>query len=163
MSGGVGPFEGMQDEKTGEITVFCDAQSHQLWELVLSRRGDGPWMPDPFESIGEDHIRTTRRGGGIEFIDAAGQVVRFWDSGRGINDRAGMARIIAEVDRARKMAGMDAEAFLPLGRRYQLRCPLCSDTVRRAEPKLREHLNHLWEQDITRISLNGLRELDRLL
>jgi rRNA maturation protein Nop10 len=67
------------------------------------------------------------------------------------------------IKRAREVAGVDDEAHLPLGRRYSLRCPECGDAVRRAEPKLRRHFNLLWGQGIYRISLDGLRELDKLV
>lgn len=163
---GTGPFGGADDEKTGEITVYCEAPAHApaIWEQTYERRGNGPWIPDPFEHVGEQ-VRTPRRGGGMDYIDSANRVVKVWDSGRGIGDHPGVERMLNEIERARAAAGIsgDADAPLELGRRYQLRCPMCGDAVRRAEPKLRTQLNHLWQQGIYRISLNGLRTLDRLL
>jgi hypothetical protein len=155
----------MQDEKTGEVTVYCDAESHELWERTYSRRGDAPWMPDPFEYVGGErgNVRTPRRGGGLEFIDAAGKVVRFWDTGRGVTDRDGAKRLVDEIARARNLAGVDQDTDLSLGRRYPLRCPLCGDAIRRSDAKANEQFNWLWTKGFTRISLNNLRKLDRLL
>lgn len=164
MAPGIGPFEGMHDEVTGEVTVYCDAESHQhgRWEQTFTRRGDGPWIPNPFEQVGDD-VRTPRRGGGIEFINAAGRVVKFWDTGRNITDPRSGAALTAEVERARRVAGTGADAHLPLGLRYQIRCPECTDTVRRAEPTLRNHFNFLWAQGFPPISLTALRKLKKLI
>ena len=159
-------YDGMHDDVTGEITVFCDAESHVSWEQKYVRRGDGPWLPDMFENIGDPHdpegqIRTPRRLGGLEYLADDGTSVRVWDSGRGVGDRAGVDRFVAELDRARGAAGPDDT--LDFARRYQLRCPLCGDRVRRADAKLQQHFNLLWAQDITRISISGIRVLEKLV
>lgn len=157
----------MEEEKSGEITVYCDAQSHELWERTYSRRGEDPWMPDLFDHIGGEQgdIKSPRRGGGIEYIDAAGRVVQSWDSGRVTpDDPLGKTdRLVADIDRARQVSGLDADVALPLGLRYRIRCPLCDDQVRRSGSEANKQFNWLWEQGITRISLDSLRKLDRLL
>lgn len=158
----------MQDDITGEITVFCDAESHDSWEQKYQRFGNDPWLPEPFETVGDPHdpegrIRTPRRLGGVEYLAADGTTVRGWDGGRGISDHTGSARLIAELDRARAVAGAGPDEMLDFARRYELRCPLCGDNVRRSDAKLQKHFNLLWAQDITRISLRGIRALNRLV
>lgn len=147
--------------------MYCAAESHELWEHTYSRRGDNPWVPDPFEYIGGERgrIRTPRRGGGIEYVDAAGRVIKSWDFGRVSVDHplGRAARFMADIDRARKAADLSDDSQLPLGRRYRMRCPLCGDALRRSDSQSNKHFNWLWEQGITRISLSGLRELGRLL
>ncbi|MGP4057469.1 hypothetical protein ACTWP6_22055 [Mycobacterium sp. 4D054] len=167
-----GPFESTGLDKSGEITVFCDAESHPLWEHTFERRGDGPWEPEPFQSVGgsgtgydaglDGAITTPRRGGGIEYIDAAGRVVPIWDSGRGITDTDGAARFVSALDGARAAAGAPPDTQLALGRRYQVRCPQCGDSVRRTEAELKKQFDLLWERDCFRISLNGLRAIAKM-
>jgi hypothetical protein len=170
VSGGIGPFEGVHEEKAGVVTVFCDAESHELWERTYSRLGDTAWAPEPFDHIGGERgeMRISRRGGGIQFIDAAGRVIRSWDFGRagsvddplGVDDPHGDG---PRIDRARKVTGLSDDAHLPVGRRYLIRCPLCGDAIRRSDTQAQKQFNQLWEQGIPRISLNSLRKLDRLL
>ena len=75
-----GQSEGMPDEKT--ITVYCAAESHRLWERTYLQRGDDFWTPDPWDRFDGERAKMSRRGGGLEFIDATGRVIPFWDSGR---------------------------------------------------------------------------------
>jgi hypothetical protein len=157
-----GTFESVGDEKTGEITAYCEAASHAPWEQTFTRHGDGPWLPEPFETLGDD-VRKPRRGGGVEYINAAGEVVKVWDVGR-VNMPEGKFWSRAEpmldnLDRARALAGVGADDALPLGRRYQLRCAGCGDVVRRSEVELKTQFDILWERDCFRISLSGLRTI----
>ncbi len=165
-----GPFEDMGDEKTGEITVYCDAGSHAvgsdaLWEQTYTRHGKGPWLPEPFETLGGD-VRKPRRGGGVEYINAAGEVVKFWDVGRvNMAEEKFWSRaqpMLDDLDRARALAGVGPDGGLPLGRRYQLRCAGCGDVVRRNEVELKMQFDVLWERDCFRISLNGLRAIAKM-
>jgi hypothetical protein len=152
--------DSFEDRKT--ITVYCAAESHQLWERSYHRREENPWMPDPFDIVGGD-FRKSRRDGGVEFIDAAGRAIRSWDCGRRSAEHplGEIERFMSDLDAARKVAGGD-DAQFRLGRRYRLRCPLCGDEVRCSDSTANKHFNSLWQQGITRISLNGFRGLDRL-
>lgn len=75
----IGPLDGRQEEKT--ITVYCASESHQLWERTYLRRGDDFWTPNTWDRFdGESGtVKMPRRGGGMEFIDATGRVIRSWD------------------------------------------------------------------------------------
>jgi hypothetical protein len=140
-------------------TVYCASESHQLWERTYSRDDDGVWMPDPWDRIGGQRAKMARRGGGMEFIDATGRVIRSWD---GDLDPQ-RSRLMADIDRARQVAGLSENAILPVGRRYRIRCPLCGDGVRRSDSRANAEFDLLWGKGITRISLDGLRDLRRVL
>jgi hypothetical protein len=159
----IGQSDGMPDEKT--ITVHCAAESHRLWERTYSRRGDDFWTPDPWDRLDGERAKMSRRGGGVEFIDATGRVIPSWDSGRGSGgfDPQKSTRIMADIDRARQVAALSDDATLPVGRRYRIRCPLCGDEVYRSGSTADTEFNLLWEKGITRISLDGLRNLRKLL
>jgi hypothetical protein len=159
----IGQSEGMPDEKT--ITVYCAAESHQLWERTYSRRGDDFWTPDPWDRFDGERAKMSRRGGGVEFIDATGNVIRSWDFGRasgGLHPHTG-ERAMGDIDRARQVARLSDDATLPVGRRYRIRCPLCGDGVRRSDSTADLEFDLLWEKGFLRISLDGLRNLRKLL
>jgi hypothetical protein len=94
----------------------------------------------------------------MEFIDATGRVIPLWATGRaseGLHPPS-VKRVMADIDRARQVAGLSDHEF---GRRYRIRCPLCGDGVRRSDSTANTEFELLWEKGITRISLDGLREL----
>jgi hypothetical protein len=158
-----GQSEGMPDEKT--ITVYCAAESHRLWERTYLQRGDDFWTPDPWDRFDGERAKMSRRGGGLEFIDATGRVIPLWDSGRAAGgfDPKKIPPIMADLDRARQVAAPSEDSTLPVGRRYGIRCPLCGDGVRRSGSSADTEFNLLWENGFTRISLDGLRNLRKLL
>jgi hypothetical protein len=155
----IGQSERMAAEKT--ITVYCAAESHELWERTYTRRGDDFWTPDPWDRIGGQRAKKSRRGGGMEFIDATGRVIPLWDSGRASRgfEPQRITRLMADLDRASQVAGLSGSEF---GRRYLIRCPLCSDGVRRSGSEVDTEFDLLWEKGHTRISIDGLRQLRKL-
>jgi hypothetical protein len=150
----------MSEQKT--ITVHCAAESHRLWERTYSRGDDDDfWTPDPWDRFDGERAKMSRRGGGVEFIDATGRVIPSWDSGRSSDgfDPQKITRITADIEHARQAANLSDDATLPVGRRYRIRCPLCGDEIRRSDSSTDAEFNLLWEKGITRISLDGLRNL----
>ncbi|WP_322859255.1 hypothetical protein U8D42_03230 [Mycobacterium europaeum] len=152
----------MSDEKT--ITVYCAAQSHQRWERTYFRHGDDDfWRPDTWDRI-DGRAKKSRRGGGMEFIDAAGRVVPLWATGRasGGFEPQGINRLIADLDRANQVAGRSDNEF---GRRYLIRCPLCGDGFHRSGSQVDAQFDllwekrELWENGLPQVSIDDLRTI----
>jgi hypothetical protein len=142
------------------VTVYCDAESHELWEHTYTRDEDGVWVPDIFDQLGDQQGKV-RRDGGMLFLDAAGGPYRAWDSGRSLADAAD--RIETESRRAYAAAGIGTDEFLKLDRTYRLRCRGCGDPLKRAEDTLNKQFDWLVSQGYSRVTLPFLRALDRVI
>lgn len=164
------------------VTVYC-ADSHpngEIWERDYTREDDADyWRPSPRNWIGgfgtpNARVRKAKRSGGLEHIDAAGRPVPIWDTGPSPKpnddheDRHRRLTYAAEraaawYARAREAANVGEEDELPLGRRYLLRCPVCYYAVERNDDTLTQQLNWAVEQSISRVTLQLLRMLERIL
>lgn len=135
------------------IVVYCDAASHEPWVRVYTRDYRG-WMPEMFDNFdpddGSDRLGRpfkAKRDGGVTWHDADGDPVPLWDQGRNLHEAA--ERIVPAL------------AATPTGRRLVIRCPFCGDGVRRTGDRFDGQMDALAAQGVTRISLSGLRALDR--
>ena len=146
------------------ITVFCDAPSHPLWELVYTcvpldvATGKPYWEPGRTETVG-GVTQNVRRGGGMELLDSTGKPLRQWDTGRGERDERRSALRSRLEQAGLDMGNGGTGKPVKLGRQYLLRCPECGDAVRRSGDRLTPQFDRLHAAGMQRISLENLRSI----
>ena len=72
-----------------------------------------------------------------------------------------MSVLQANWERARAVANVGPDDDYQLGRTYEVRCPCCSDAVRRSDQRLNDQFDALFDGGITSISILQLRDLDK--